>query len=268
MNYDAYIFDVDGVLIDIRQSFPRAVAEAVAYETGENCFSFNEMAQLRTMGGFNNEWHVAIAGACWLRFYRELSFKSFARKIKNSGCGLTALRKLCPDLHPSYEQRITRLSQEAYGGMSACRKLYGFDPKDFQTSGYWKNEKPLIDSELLGSLTKKTGIVTGRDRAELELAFEILNWRVSQKYIACSDNPDLDKPNPRKLIAVIHNLGSSHPIYFGDSIDDLDLIKNYHSFTGKPMAYCFIGRENNMGGYDHIFSSVKEFFEYRGKRNG
>ena len=268
MNYDAYIFDVDGVLIDTTFSFPKAIEVAVAFDSGEDWFTGKEITDLKEMGGFNNDWHTAIAGACWLRFHRDLSFTFFTRKIGDLGSGLSAIRELCPELDTVYEQRITRLAQEAYGGMSACLKLYGFDPKNLQIPGYWQNEKPLIDTTLLDSVFENKGIVTGRDRAEMELAFQILNWRIPEKWLACSDNPEFDKPNPKKLITIIKNLQSSSPLYFGDSRDDQNLIHNYRELTGKPIGYCFIGEENNNHDYNHIFPGVKEFFEYRELNNG
>jgi len=268
MNYDAYIFDIDGVLIDTSQSFPNAVAKAVAYDTGEDRFTSHEISQLKAMGGFNNDWHTAIAGACWLRFFQDSSFESFTKKLDVYGTGLSSLRKLCPELDLRYEQKISRLAQEAYGGISACLKLYGFDPKVIRIQGYWQNEKSLINTKLLNSITPNTGIVTGRDKAELELAFQILDWYIPEKFVAYSDNPDLDKPNPGKLITIVQNLNSSSPLYFGDSRDDLNLINNYRTLTGQPIGYCLIGKENNIRGYDFIFSNVSEFFGYWGTNHG
>ena len=38
MNYDGYIFDVDGVLVNSNESFTSAVLEAVSYATSSKDF--------------------------------------------------------------------------------------------------------------------------------------------------------------------------------------------------------------------------------------
>lgn len=85
MNYDTLIFDMDGILIDTSLSFPRAIRDSVAYDSGSKRFTLKEIVQLKRKGGFNNDWHVAITGACWLRFYGESSFETFAQTIDHHG---------------------------------------------------------------------------------------------------------------------------------------------------------------------------------------
>jgi len=66
---DAIIFDCDGVLIDIRESYNRAISETVAYVmkelTGprfpENLASKEIIYLFKKSGGFNNDWDSAYA---------------------------------------------------------------------------------------------------------------------------------------------------------------------------------------------------------------
>jgi HAD superfamily phosphatase len=66
---DAVIFDCDGVLIDVRESYTRAITESVAYFTRELFGAdFPETPALMELlhsfkmsGGFNNEWDIAYA---------------------------------------------------------------------------------------------------------------------------------------------------------------------------------------------------------------
>lgn len=143
-----------------------------------NVFTLKEIVQLKRKGGFNNDWHVAITGACWLRFYGESSFETFAQTIDHHGRGLKAVRGLCPDLDAPYEQRITRLAKEAYGGVSACRRLYGFDPLYFSIPGHWRREKPLpaLDKPnpaklitVAGNLKSNQPVYLGDSRDDLDL---------------------------------------------------------------------------------------------------
>lgn len=66
---DAVIFDCDGVLIDVRDSYTRAIAESVAYFArelfGVDFSSTDSLAGVihvfKKSGGFNNEWDVAYS---------------------------------------------------------------------------------------------------------------------------------------------------------------------------------------------------------------
>lgn len=66
---DAIIFDCDGVLIDIRESYNRAISETVAYITKEligprfpeDLVSREVIYLFKKSGGFNNDWDSAYA---------------------------------------------------------------------------------------------------------------------------------------------------------------------------------------------------------------
>lgn len=90
---DAVIFDCDGVLIDIRESYDRAISEAVAYilEGFTGC-SFpkdlisNEIIFLfRKTGGFNNDWDscygILMFMLCNLPDEFQRVFRSCIKKI-------------------------------------------------------------------------------------------------------------------------------------------------------------------------------------------
>lgn len=71
---DSIIFDCDGVLIDIRDSYDKAIARAVAYIfeglTGctipENIISDKIIFLFRRSGGFNNDWDIVYGIAMFL----------------------------------------------------------------------------------------------------------------------------------------------------------------------------------------------------------
>ena len=264
MKFDSFIFDIDGVLIDTSQSFTKSVIEAIQVATSSSQFTENELAILKSVGGFNNDWYAAIAGYSWVEFCSDYSFIQFAEKSKSMGSGLEGVRRFIPNLNEKIEFDIIRLVQETYGGTTACKKLYGFYPEKTHGKGFWQNERSLIEDRILDGMKQKMGIITGRSWAETELAFEILGWRLPKSLIAYSDNPDLDKPNPQKLIKIVSELNGCAPIYFGDTMDDLDLVKNYCSQTGKQMEFCLVGTDLEID-HDGIKSkSVMEFINNNG----
>ena len=243
MKYDAIIFDVDGVLVDTRRSFTAAVVDAVAADTGSHTFTANEAGQLKTIPGFNNDWHVAIAGAAWVRYQSQMPFTDFAGGIEQHGGGLPGLKSLVGEyLTAEFEARLTRLAQEAYGGATACRRLYGFEPVNIRQPGQWLEEVPLLSPERAAPIASRAGIVTGRSAAEMALAFELLGWQLPDEQVAVSDDPALDKPNPAKLAAILRHLASRKAILAGDSRDDLELVKNARQ-KGLAVDFAFIGHQ-------------------------
>ncbi len=250
MSYDGYIFDIDGVLVDTKHSFTTAAVEAVSYATSSRSFTSAEVSQLKSIRGFNNDWHVAIAGASWAAYRQEMDFPSFVQEIERNGSGMSGLRTVVEELTIEFEAYLTSLAQEAYGGTSACRKLYGFNPEFIRIPGLWQTETPLISAEAMRDVLSRSGIVTGRNREETELAFELLGWRLPDGVVAVSDDPQLDKPNPAKLKQLIENLQCEYPLYIGDVRDDLELVRNYRRETGRPLDFCLVGSGLTVGEYD------------------
>jgi len=260
VTYDAVIFDVDGVLVDVRQSFTAAAIDAVTEATGSRRFTEEEVRQLKFIRGFNNDWHVAVAGAAWVRFHGHLSFPEFAQGVDRHGGGLEGLRRVVgSDLTAEFEAQLTRLAQEAYGGTTACWRLYGFEPATIRQPGRWQEEVPLLSAENAGRIAPRAGIVTGRSATEMELAFQLLGWRLAAEQVAVSDDPDRDKPDPAKLASILQYLGSRKALLAGDGRDDLELAENTRISTGKKVDFCFIGlRPAPWPQVEHIFPSVHE----------
>jgi phosphoglycolate phosphatase-like HAD superfamily hydrolase len=241
LSYDAIIFDVDGVLIDTSRSFTAAAVDAVQVATGSTRFTKYEVQALKSIRGFNNDWHVAIAGAVWIRFTDEMSFDEFARLVDRANGGLGGLRHVAgSELVADLEDRLTRLAQEAYGGTTACHRLYGFEPVTIIRPGRWREEIPLLSPERARAIASMAGIVTGRNDSEMELAFQLLRWRLPAQQVGCSTIPALDKPNPTRLLAILEFLGSKKAVYAGDGRDDLELVLNA-SRQGAEVDFCYIG---------------------------
>ncbi len=56
----AILFDMDGVLVDVRCSYRKAIQETVAYFTGKQAKT-SEIQRLKEMGGYNNDWDLTEA---------------------------------------------------------------------------------------------------------------------------------------------------------------------------------------------------------------
>ena len=49
------VFDMDGVLVDVRDSYREAVRETVRHFSGE-CVTHEEIQEFKNAGGWNNDW--------------------------------------------------------------------------------------------------------------------------------------------------------------------------------------------------------------------
>ncbi len=86
---DAVIFDCDGVLIDVRASYNRAIAETVAYIAGEilkladrkNLVSRDVIYLFKRSGGFNNDWDVAYVITLYILSRLPTPLKTFFKKL-------------------------------------------------------------------------------------------------------------------------------------------------------------------------------------------
>tara|TARA_B100000029_G_scaffold461611_1_gene493530 strand:- start:9044 stop:9856 length:813 start_codon:yes stop_codon:yes gene_type:complete len=257
MKYDGYIFDVDGVLVNTNESFTSAVLEAVSYATSSHNFGKMEFGQLKTVPGFNNDCYVAIAGASWINWRQEMDFSSFVLAIEDNGGGIKGLRKFIKRLNPEFEEMLIRLFQESYGGTLACHRLYGFKPEFILHEGFWRKEIPLVSFNLIKPFITQSGIFTGRNFSEMELAFELLGWTLPNSVVAVSETPELDKPNPTKIIHIIEKLNCNYPVYLGDTRDDLELVKNYRLQTGGKMDFCLIESHYKINDYDLTMPSAE-----------
>ncbi|MBA7679035.1 hypothetical protein ES703_87317 [subsurface metagenome] len=129
---------------------------------------------------------------------------------------------------------------------------------------------PLLSAEDARLIAPRAGIVTGRSAAEMELAFELLGWRLPAEQVAVSDDPDRDpkdpfrdKPDPAKLASILQYLGGRKALLAGDGRDDLELAENTRISTGKEVDFCFIGPQPApWPQVEHSFPSVREMLNH------
>lgn len=87
-NVDAVIFDCDGVLIDVRESYNRAIPETVAYVVKEltgfpfpkNLVSREIIHSFKKSGGFNNDWDLVYAILMFILCNLPESFQEVFKK--------------------------------------------------------------------------------------------------------------------------------------------------------------------------------------------
>ena len=255
---DTLVFDIDGVLIDVRDSYREAICRTVQFYFKEilrfqgcrNLINPEEIEYFKMAGGFNNDWDLTSAVALFYLLKarennlkdmdelrsRDPDIKTFTTKVLSLGGGLTkVIDSIEKDGHAKEwifslwdKDLITKIFQEIYAGEEYCFNIYGFHPSLVKTEGLIKQERIIIDKKKKDFLQNfSIGILTGRTKREAQIALERLGWEdiaFKERIITADDG--LEKPHPQGLKKLSASLKTKLGIYVGDVLDDLITAKN------------------------------------------
>jgi len=278
---DTLVFDIDGVLIDVRDSYREAVCRTVQFyfkeilhfQGSQNLINPEEIKYFKMAGGFNNDWNLTSAIILFylmkarennLKDVDELKnskpdIKNFVSQMLSLGGGLTKVVDLAEkNEHTKVEifslwnkNLITKAFQEIYAGEEYCFNIYGFHPSLIKTEGLIKKERVIIDKKRKDFLKNLSiGILTGRTRREAEIALEKLGWEdiiSGEKIFTATDG--LEKPHPQGLKELATGLKTKLGIYLGDVRDDLITVKNFIKTERKTkfLSAIVLGEGFNLG---------------------
>jgi len=263
---DTLVFDIDGVLIDVRNSFIKAVCQTVQFyfkkvlhfNGSRNLINPKEVECFKMAGGFNNDWDLTSAV---ILFYlmkarknnlkdvdrlkdKEPDIKIFTTEVLPFGGGLPKTLDLLEkeDEHSKEwilnlwdRDLITKIFKEIYAGEEYCFNTYGFHPSLIKSEGLIKHEKVIINKNKKEFLQNfSVGVLTGRTKGETRIALKKLNWSdiISEENIITVDDGS-QKPHPQGLIKLSENLKTRLGIYVGDIWDDLLTAKNFNKEVKK-----------------------------------
>ena len=266
---DAIIFDCDGVLVDITESYDTAINETVSYilkdilDIQANTIVTPEILYgFKSKGGFNDE--VAVCYAVILSSFaaKELG-KSFTEIIKDVIDNSDETGTLSVDnFLESINVKITSIKEklnyfgsheisyiytifdQIFYGAELYKQIYN-KPTTLSTNGLIEKDKVLINSELISSLEKKFGnkiaVVTGRGKFAFSYSLKnfLDNFDLSNSIFLEDESKELAKPNVEPLLKSIRGLDSKHCIYVGDSMEDM-LMANKATEMGFKTTFCGI----------------------------
>jgi phosphoglycolate phosphatase-like HAD superfamily hydrolase len=238
---NALIFDVDGVLLDVHQSFWNVILlttkkylELLSIKSPFSPRKYH-IKLLKMAGGFNNDWDVTsalIIISLSYAFNHPLNLREIGEEIYKRGGGLNQLEALLQEKIPNDfptirslldKSLVERLFKEIYAGKDTPI-VYGFQPKFIypEQEGLYKNEIPLLKPEDIPPFIEKIALFTGRTAGETLLALKMTGFSslIPQEYILTADD-GLNKPDEKKLKELANKLGAKVAIYVGDAIDDL-----------------------------------------------
>jgi HAD superfamily hydrolase (TIGR01548 family) len=239
MNPDAVVLDVDGVLVDVENSYRRAVVETLE-ALYDGTIEKEAIQQFKNAGGFNNDWELTDAAALFLLGRRNglsLSLDQFTDKIAGTGGGLAAARTvLSEDLTPAAceetltawdADRIRTVFQQLYLGSELYRDIEGGE-SDIDAPGYIHDEPVLVEAETLDELTERfaVGVLTGRPEAEARIALDRAGLDVPTRYRFTMDDWEAGKPDPDALVTLAERFDADSLAFVGDTLDDVHTAVN------------------------------------------
>ena len=227
MKYEWVVFDVDGVLIDVRESYDIATkltAEFFLRLFGrEETVDLDSIRKLRLKGSFGDDFKVSEALVI-------LTLAGDLGRIDDLPEGIT-IEKIREGYGIYLEaEEVERVFNAFYLGDR-------FGMGSVPSIGLWRRERPIVDADRLTELEKvyKIGALTGRSRLELELAEEILGYRF--KYAVTRES--YLNPDPRALWELV---GGEYGVYIGDTHNDELLVENYRGEYGD-FDFIMVGRD-------------------------
>lgn len=256
-NIDTVVFDIDGVLVDVTDSFREMISTAtniyftLKFKLTDNgrLIKKSETQLFKNAGGFNNDWN--LTSACVLFFlsvflnYKQSikdtvtlrnhapSLTRFTDNIEKEGGGIKAAVEVVKKTFSNWEEisgnwdrkMIEQICKELYAGRK-IKEIYHTPPKfNISQQGLYKKENILLNEELLSN-NLKYSVITGRTSGETELVlsrFKKLPALLGNRIV--TDDGNFKKPNPEVFSPAIKT--SRTAIYLGDTIDDLISVKNF-----------------------------------------
>lgn len=229
--FDALIFDVDGVLLDVSKSFPEVIRISIIDAFKKYCngeidsggYSPEHEKLLKMHGAFNDDFDLAWALA-------TITAASGRKKLSEA---FPAPKQLALELK-TFSGTVKQWVENRYGNLipyaefrSHCNELYlGTEQKD----GLYLLETALLHTSWQ-NLPLPAALYTGRNPRELACAFHCLGWKDFPKELIIHSETGICKPSPRGLQILCERLNAQNPLYFGDTASDLMAFKAFGKGT-------------------------------------
>jgi phosphoglycolate phosphatase-like HAD superfamily hydrolase len=265
---DGIIFDCDGVLIDITESYDLTIIKTTKYVL-ENFSNISDSIQIdskiidgfKSTGGFNDEVDLAYASIITLVAAKKLQrdqTEFIFEVIKNCDTsGILSAEKYIEKLteideiknklsYPGthHDNPLYKIFDQLFYGPELYEKLFKIKSK-FVESGLIENDMVIVNDSLILKLkikfSSKISIVTGRGKESVRYSLKnLLEQFDTDNSTFLEDEPrEMAKPNPVSLTQAIKGMKSNSIVYVGDSMEDLIMAKKA-SEQGYQATFCGI----------------------------
>ena len=267
--FDSIIFDCDGVLVDIRNSYDYAINKTISAimkelfndEVGDIVTSKIHFG-LKSVGGFNDEVAVVYAIVMTLAASKKskIEFEKLIIDVINNAneSGINSIDEYFKVQNMDLSEIKSKLDYENSRKISYIHRIFNqlfYGPALYEEIFNDKsqfNDKPLIDldeivlddnlmTKLKTRFDSKIATVTGRGKFAFSYSMKnFLEKFDIESSVFLEDRPlELAKPNPESLIESISKINSKCSLYIGDSMEDLLMVQKCQEL-GYDVSFCGI----------------------------
>ena len=272
--FDSIIFDCDGVLVDITNSYDQTIVKTTKYVL-ETLAKINDSIQIdfkiidgfKSTGGFNDEVDLTYAAILSIVAAKKLKkdqtefinlvidnsdstgIKSVETFIKDQTDISEIIEQLSyPGSHK--DNILYQIFDQLFYGPELYSKLFKNTSK-FSEPGLIENDIVIFNNNLADKLENKfhnqISMVTGRGKESVKYSLKNLLEKFDlQNSMFLEDEPrELAKPNPQSLVNSITGMNSKSCLYVGDSMEDFIMAKKA-TILGNNTTFCgIIGTSKN-----------------------
>ena len=272
--FDSIIFDCDGVLVDITNSYDQTIVKTTKYVL-ETLAKINDSIKIdfkiidgfKSTGGFNDEVDLTYAAILSIVAAKKLKkdqtefinlvidnsdstgIKSVETFIKDQTDISEIIEQLSyPGSHK--DNILYQIFDQLFYGPELYLKLFKNISK-FSEPGLIENDIVIFNNDLADKLEnkfhKQISMVTGRGKESVKYSLKNLLEKFDlQNSIFLEDEPrELAKPNPQSLVNSITGMNSKSCLYVGDSMEDFIMAKKA-TILGNNTTFCgIIGTSKN-----------------------
>ena len=267
--FDSIIFDCDGVLVDIRNSYDEAINKTISVimkELFDDDVGYVVTSKihfdLKAVGGFNDEVAVVYAVVMTLiaskksnipfeklildviSHANESGINSIDAYFKSQNIDLTEIKSKLDYENSRQESYIHKIFNQLFYGPTLYEEIFNEKSK-FSQEPLIDLDEIVLDENLISKLKirfgKKITTVTGRGKFAFSYSMKnFLNNFDTQNSVFLEDQPlEMAKPNPKSLIESISGIDSKCSLYVGDSMEDLLMVEKCKE-SGYDVSFCGI----------------------------
>ena len=200
------ILDMDGVLVDVTESYRQTIIETVKQFTGVE-LTHKQIQTVKNRGGSNNDWDLS------LELIRERGGAPEREEV------IRAFQRIYLGENPSTFAQGGPSSRLAESG---SREKPRDERQPNRNDGLIARERWLPRNGLLERLSQRfrLALFTGRERWEAQFTLSKFAPGVLFDPIVCMEDVQFEKPNPEGLLKIVEQVKPSERFYVGDVMDD------------------------------------------------